>query len=391
MTARSVAGDLSVSLVGDADRTAWDAFLASAPEGDPLQCWAWGDAVRLTGERPIRLAVRDGTDSILGIAQVLARPTRFGRQVLYAPHGPVWRRDGPEAGDVLACLLTGLRDLGRAERAIVVKVDPRADLPHRRVASPAGAGGPGASEVPDEPVGRALLAAGLRRARRDLQAGSTRLVDLAVGWEALFAGLPKDTRNLIRRAEREGVQVTVDRSPDGAAVEAFHALYTVTAARGGFRPRSVLFLQTLASGLAGDRGCYLVMAHLGDRPIAGMVIARVGDRAHYLYGGSLRDEAVKHANGPYAAMAAVLRVLSEDGVRWLDLWGVVEPGGSEGAGDWAGFSAFKRQFGGQPIRHPGTFDLVIDPAWYLVRDARERLAARLSRRRVQSLQIQSRR
>ena len=57
-----------------------------------------GDAVALMGERPIRLAVRDRTDSIVGIVQVLARPTRFGRQVLYAPHGPVWRRDGPRPG-----------------------------------------------------------------------------------------------------------------------------------------------------------------------------------------------------------------------------------------------------------------------------------------------------
>lgn len=390
MTARSVAGALSVSLVGDADRAAWDAFLASAPEGDPLQCWAWGDAVAPTGERPIRLAVRDGTDSILGIAQVLARPTRFGRQVLYAPHGPVWRRDGPEAAGVLARLLEGLRDLGRAERAIVVKVDPRADLPHRPVGSPPAGGGPEVSAAPGDPVARALLAAGLRRARRDLQAGSTRLVDLAVGWEALFAGLPKDTRNLVRRAEREGVQVTVDRSPDGAAIAAFHALYAVTAARGGFRPRSLPFLQALAAGLAADRGCYLVMAHLADRPIAGMVIARVGDRAHYLYGGSIREEAVRHANGPYAAMATALRALSEDSVGWFDLWGVVEPEASEAGGDWAGFSAFKRRFGGQPIRHPGTFDLVIDPAWYLVRDARERLAARLSRRRTQSPPMESR-
>ena len=133
------------------------------------------------------------------------------------------------------------------------------------------------------------------------------------------------------------------------------------------------------------------MAHLADRAIAGMVIARVGARAHSLYGGSLRDEAVRHANAPYAAMAAALRAFAEDGVRWLDLWGVVEPGASEGAGDWAGFSAFKRRFGGQPIRHPGTFDLVIDPVWYLVRNARERLAARLSRRRVQNPQMESRR
>jgi len=38
---------------------------------------------------------------------------------------------------------------------------------------------------------------------------------------------------------------------------------------------------------------------------------------------------------------------------------------------WAGFSAFKRTFGGQPLRHPGTFDLVLDPPWYRVREWRD--------------------
>ena len=39
----------------------------------------------------------------------------------------------------------------------------------------------------------------------------------------------------------------------------------------------------------------------------------------------------------------------------------------------AGYSRFKRKFGGQPLRHPGTFDLVVEPLWYRLRDARERL------------------
>jgi lipid II:glycine glycyltransferase (peptidoglycan interpeptide bridge formation enzyme) len=111
-----------------------------------------------------------------------------------------------------------------------------------------------------------------------------------------------------------------------------------------------------------------------------MAMPRLGDRAYYLYGASLRDPAYKHKYGPYAAMASLQRTLASDGVRTLDMWGVVEPDDTAADPAWQGFSAFKRTFGGQPLRHPGTFDLVVDPLWYRLREARNSLRGLLSRR-----------
>jgi lipid II:glycine glycyltransferase (peptidoglycan interpeptide bridge formation enzyme) len=111
-----------------------------------------------------------------------------------------------------------------------------------------------------------------------------------------------------------------------------------------------------------------------------VVTPRVGDRAYYLYGASLREAGLEHAFGSDAAMAAAMAALAADGVRTLDLWGVAEPDDPNADPSWAGFSLFKRRFGGTPLRHPGTFDLVVDRPLYLVRDARERLADAMGRR-----------
>jgi lipid II:glycine glycyltransferase (peptidoglycan interpeptide bridge formation enzyme) len=102
---------------------------------------------------------------------------------------------------------------------------------------------------------------------------------------------------------------------------------------------------------------------------------RVADRAYYLYGASDRG-APPNSNGTYAAMAATFDALAEDGVRALDMWGVDDPDDPRQDPTWAGFGAFKRRFGGEDLRHPGTFDLVVDRGWWLIRDLRERLAAR---------------
>jgi len=64
---------------------------------------------------------------------------------------------------------------------------------------------------------------GLRRAP-DLQAPTTRIVDLLDGGEALMATWQADARRLSRRCEREGVEVTIDRSGDRDALATFHDL-----------------------------------------------------------------------------------------------------------------------------------------------------------------------
>jgi lipid II:glycine glycyltransferase (peptidoglycan interpeptide bridge formation enzyme) len=107
-----------------------------------------------------------------------------------------------------------------------------------------------------------------------------------------------------------------------------------------------------------------------------MAFPRVGDRAFYLYGALRRDPRYKHHYGSHAIMAAMLKALQADGARSVDMWGVVEPDDDEADPSWKGFSDFKRTFGGEPLRHPGLYDLVTDPFWYRLRATRERILRR---------------
>ncbi|HET7684918.1 MAG TPA: methicillin resistance protein, partial [Candidatus Limnocylindria bacterium] len=60
-------------------------------------------------------------------------------------------------------------------------------------------------------------------------------------------------------------------------------------------------------------------------------------------------------------------------------WGVVEADDETADPAWRGFSAFKRTFGGTPLRHPGTFDLVIDRWWDAIRELRSRARGLIGR------------
>jgi peptidoglycan pentaglycine glycine transferase (the first glycine) len=344
-----------------ADRGAWAAFIASRPEADVLQAWAWGEAGALEpGERWRRLVAVDGRGRMRGVAQVLARATSFGRTVLYVPHGPVWEREAPDAAEILARLVVALRALAREQRGVVLKLDPRAS----EDAAVTAAGR------------RAVSAAGGTPARHDLQARTTRILDLA-DTDDPVASWSKDARAELRRADREGTLTRIDRAAEAAALDAFHELLAETSERQGFRARSRGFLGELAGQLAASDDWFLSLAEHEGRLLAGAVAPRTGDRAFYLYAASTRHPELTRKRGPYAAMAALVRAHREAGTRTLDLWGVREADDAATDAAWEGFSLFKRRFGGVPVRHPGTFDLVVDPVWNRLRDLREQVRGRL--------------
>ena len=333
-----------------ADRPAWDAFLASRPEADLLQAWAWGEAAAVTDEVPHRIVVEE-QGVLRGAAQVLVRPAGFGRSVAYVPHGPVWDRSAPDANELFGTLLEALRGLAADERALVVKIDPRAD--------PADA-----TDV------RGLATNAGLRPGLDLQARTTRLIDLADGGPRLEASWEPDARNLARRAAREGTTVTISDTADPEQVAILHELITRSAGRGTFRVRPLAFLLRLATEL-GESGAWQVgIGRVDGTPVAAAALPRLGQRAYYLYGGTRRDPAYRHHYAAHAVCAEMLRALAAGGCLTVDMWGVAEPDDPAANPGWRGFSHFKRAFGGRPLRHPGLFDLVVSPFWYRVREAR---------------------
>lgn len=257
---------------------------------------------------------------------------------------------------MLGALLTGIWAVGAAERAIVVKVDPRAT-----------------NDRAAQAWRSALESHGLIRARADLQARTTRVLDLRQGSEPLFASLEKDTRNLVRRASREGVTTRVLAEPDLPALVTFRTILLETVSRMGVRVRSAEAFERLAAEFGPSGSMRLVLADLAGMPIAGCLALLSGTRAFYLYAAARRDPVLRHANGAYASLWALCEELAGAGVETLDLWGVVEPDDKTADPSWAGFSLFKRGFGGEFLEHPGTFDLVLSKPWYRLRDLRERI------------------
>jgi lipid II:glycine glycyltransferase (peptidoglycan interpeptide bridge formation enzyme) len=332
----------------DADQATWQAFLAATSSGDFLHDWAWADVAAFDGQ-PQRRYVAEEDGRIVALLAAQERPLVGGRSFWYVPRGPVMDYTEPDAGPRLRAIVIGLREVARRQRAIAVKLEPR--MPS----------GDPAVALFDRP--------GLRHLPDTLQVGQTRIVALADD-EALLAGFDKDTRYGVRRAEREGVAVTIrDDAADTTAIDALHDLVGETQRRAGFPMPPLERYRVAWRALAGQgRAVILEARREGELLASGMVVIE-GDRSFYLFSGSRREERGEPKRyASYALQWAMMRLARDRGVRHHDLWGVA-PAGAGPEHPWHGVGLFKKGFGGDEVTWAGSWDIVVDPALYRLRQA----------------------
>jgi lipid II:glycine glycyltransferase (peptidoglycan interpeptide bridge formation enzyme) len=350
---------IHVRPAGETDASAWQSFLGRTWSGDFLHDWEWAEVAAFDGQ-PQRRFVAEQDGELVAIVAAQVRSLPLGRSFWYVPHGPVLDYEHPQAFDRLRAVSIALREAARADGGIAVKLEPR--------------------------IPASSTAAGfferlrLRREPMTLQVGQTRLVPLADD-DALLAAFDKDTRYAVRRAEREGVEVTVlDDAADLAAVDRLHALVVETQHRAGFPMPSRERYRLVWRRLAGAGRARILEARHSGRLLASGMLVLEGARSFYLYAGSLREapgEPKRYAT--YALQWAMMRAARGAGARLHDLWGVAPPGaGPEHR--WYGVGLFKKGVGGDEVAWAGTWDIVVSAEVYRLR--RALAIARGARRRM---------
>jgi peptidoglycan pentaglycine glycine transferase (the first glycine) len=340
----------------EADAAAWQSLLEALPSGDVLHDWVWADVAAFDGQ-PQRRFVVEEEGQLVALCAAQVRRISLGRSFWYVPRGPVLDYDDPRAAGRLTLLLDGLRRAAAIDQAVAVRIEPRVER--------------------GSPAAALFDAAGLRRVHATLQTPDTRLVDLGADDDALLATFDKDTRYAIRRSAREGVETSVAADPDDdEALTELHAIVTATLDRARYRLPSLERYRIAWRGLAGGGRARIVRArHGGALESAGLMVVE-GDRSIYLYSGSIREakgEPKRFAS--YAAQWQMMRTAREMGARVHDLWGVA-PAEAGPEHPWYGYSLFKKGFGGRFVSWAGSWDLVVDPLLYRVRQIAERLRGR---------------
>jgi vancomycin resistance protein VanK len=345
-------------------------FIDSRHSASFLQTPAWGE-VKSEWRRESVGFFRDSV--LVGVGLVLYRQLpRVRRFLAYLPEGPVLDWEATDLDDQLSALVDHVKRQGafavrmgppvvtRTWSAATVKAAIASDAQTRLADVP--------PDTRHDEGGRvqALLRSGGWRpvtAEGGFSAGQPQYVfwvPLAGRSEDdVLKGMNQLWRRNIKKAAKEGVEVTVDKPDD---LPAFHALYAETAERDGFTPRPLGYFQTMFTALQAedpDR-IRLYLAHHDGELVAATTWVRVGTHVWYSYGASSSEK--RDVRGSNAVQWQMIRDAMAAGAAIYDLRGITDT--LDPADPHIGLIQFKVGTGGEAAEYVGEWDLPINKLVY---------------------------
>ena len=210
--------------------------------------WPRARVLYFTARRGERLAGGVCVAASVRLGLTWARSLPFGTY-----GGPLVTADDPDPASVRAALARAFEEWLSAERVA------GGEVVHAVLSPQAGDTGP-------DPAWRALAIG--------ITTGQTHVIDLAPGAAAIIAGLHRESRRVLRQAERSGVTI----EEDVEALPAVHRLYLGQAKSWpGHRPYPLAFLEALVRHPS--RFARVLVARRAGSVEAGILVLSGGGRA----------------------------------------------------------------------------------------------------------------
>lgn len=316
-------------------REAWNQSVQSFPHYSFLHSWEWGEFNKQLGDTVYRLGMQKKGE-LIGVALLLKVGARRG-SFLFCPHGPLmdWN-DRELAGAFIQYIL----DFARKKGAWFIRFSPLI---------------PSKNSDQRKVLGRL----GFRPSPIHMHAEETWMLDITPPENDLLMDARKGTRNLIRRAEREGVKIIQSSSVDD--LEAFNKLYKETAARQDFVPYSMRYLKKEFETFAEQDKARWFFADYQGEVISGAMILYYGKTAFYHHGAS----SMKHRKipGNHGLQWASILEAKRRGYKTYNFWGIAPEDSPEHP--WKGLTFFKQGFGGYRIDFMHAQDYIISPLYWI--------------------------
>ncbi len=190
--------------------------------------------------------------------------------------------------------------------------------------------------------------------------------------EELMAQLRKTTRNLIRRAEKDGVTITASTNPL-KDIEEFIRLHDETRKRHKFTPYTNAFFRAQVKHFAARNECTVYLARFEGGVIAASVHMHAFGETSYHHGAS--DSTHHKIPSSYLLQWTAISDALKRGDRIYNFWGIAPmQTGAEGGLEiadkkhpFAGVTLFKTGFGGNLLDLQPCTDLPLSRAYHLTR------------------------
>lgn len=173
--------------------------------------------------------------------------------------------------------------------------------------------------------------------------------------DEVLARMDQSSRRQTRKSTRTELEIREGGLED---LPVWQRLYEETAERDGFTGRPQSYFERMYRELneSPTAECRLLLASLGETPLAAAIYVRQGDTGWYVYGASSSDERKRYA--PRALQLEQLRRSLAAGDRWYDLGGVSATLNPQH--ELAGLTRFKTTMGADVVQTLGEWDLPLN-------------------------------
>lgn len=304
----------------------WEALVQANPAGGVMQSLAWSQFKQQRGLQVVHFGLFEAEQLIGGMLCTIPAQSGVGSNLI-AADGPIlpWH-DQALARQGLRLLREAAETHAAEYGAIGLRIEPRLERP-----------------TPN-------LLRDWRRAPVDILARETLYLDLQPDEQSLLAAMKPKGRYNIRLAARRGVTVRI--SHDVAEIPLFYRLMDEAGERDDFYVEPIDHFNDLLATLAPLGHAHLIFAEYAGQTLGTMLLITYGQRAVYQYGGISNQRREQMAG--YALQWAAIQHAKALGCSCYDFYGY-EPTGDPHH-PFAGFSRFKRAFGGQAIALIGAYD-----------------------------------
>lgn len=322
----------SLNIYEITDKKLWDTFITACAPHTFLHSFAWGEFNVTMGEKVWRLGAYNNSALIAAclVMKVHARRGNF----LFVPHGPIGKVDA------LPMIAGKIKELASREKVSFIRVSPLLD---------------------DTEENRKLFRGlGFRPAPIHMHAETTWTLDLGPSEEEILMGMRKTTRNLIRRAIKEGVEIRAGSSEQD--VKIFNALYQQTIKKHNFTPFSLTYLKNQVRILASRTTCdiQIFTAYHLNQPLASAIIVFYGNSAFYHHGASVQSK----IPAAYLLQWEAIREAKRRGHKFYNFWGIINEGAPKNH-PWQGITLFKKGFGGFQTNYLHAQDMLLSFSYWI--------------------------
>lgn len=178
--------------------------------------------------------------------------------------------------------------------------------------------------------------------------------------EQLLAQMSQPNRNSYRNYSRKGLVVHRSTNPDDVTI--LVSLLTEVASRNSIKVHTKAYFRSQAETLMKRDAAMLYYVTFDNEPIAAALVFDSDSTRYYAHA------AASHAHRKLNAGAIIVSTLiidaHEKGLQTVDLYGITDS--DDPTHPWAGFTKFKKSFGGYPVKYVGRWELPIRPFRYAI-------------------------